>query len=39
MVKIFDNAYKSTLSCIMIDNIERIIEFIDMGPRFSNPIL
>lgn len=39
IVKIFENAYKSTLSCIVIDNIERIIEFIDLGPRFSNPIL
>ena len=39
MVKVFDDAYRSPLSCIVIDNIERIIEFIDMGPRFSNPIL
>ena len=39
MVKIFDDAYKSPLSCIIMDNIERLIEFIDIGPRFSNAIL
>ena len=39
MVKIFDDAYRSPLSCIVLDNIERIIEFIDIGPRFSNSIL
>jgi vesicle-fusing ATPase len=39
IVKIFEDAYRSPFSCIVIDNIERIIEFIDIGPRFSNPIL
>lgn len=39
MVKIFDDAYKSPLSCVVLDNIERLIEYIDLGPRFSNPIL
>lgn len=39
MVKIFDDAYKSPMSCIIMDNIERLIEFIDIGPRFSNTIL
>lgn len=39
IVKIFDDAYKSPLSCIVLDNIERLIEFIDIGPRFSNGLL
>lgn len=39
IVKIFEDAYTSPLSCVVLDNIERIIEFIDIGPRFSNPIL
>ncbi len=39
IVKIFEDAYRSPLSCIVIDNIERIIEFIDIGMRFSNHIL
>ena len=38
-MKIFDDAYRTPLSCIIIDNIERIIEFIEIGPRFSNLIL
>ncbi|CAK64212.1 unnamed protein product (macronuclear) [Paramecium tetraurelia] len=37
--KIFNDAYKSSLSCIVIDNIERLIEYVDIGPRFSNSIL
>lgn len=39
IVKVFDDAYKSPLSLIVLDDIERLIEFIHIGPRFSNPIL
>jgi len=39
MVKIFDDAYKSPLSLIVLDDIERLIEFIHIGPRFSNSVL
>jgi len=39
IVKVFDDAYRSPLSCIVLDNIERLIEFIDIGPRFSNAVL
>ena len=39
IVKVFEDAYKSSISCIILDNIERIIEFVDLGPRFSNVIL
>jgi vesicle-fusing ATPase len=39
IMKIFDDAYKSPLSCIVIDNIERLFEYIHLGPRFSNSIL
>ena len=39
IVKIFNDAYKSPLSLIVIDDIERLIEFIHIGPRFSNTIL
>ena len=39
MVKILDDAYKSAVSCIIMDNIERLIGFIDIGTRFSNTIL
>lgn len=38
MRRIFDDAYKSPLSVVVIDNIERIIEWVPIGPRFSNAI-
>eukprot|EP00917_Polyrhabdina_sp_WS-2016_P024930 GHVP01053771.1.p1 GENE.GHVP01053771.1~~GHVP01053771.1.p1 ORF type:complete len:717 (+),score=142.90 GHVP01053771.1:301-2151(+) len=37
--KIFSDSYKSELSVIVVDDIERLIEFVPIGPRFSNPIL
>ncbi|KAL9126981.1 MAG: hypothetical protein Q9217_004063 [Psora testacea] len=39
MRRIFDDAYKSPLSIILIDNIESIIEWVPIGPRFSNAVL
>jgi vesicle-fusing ATPase len=39
IVKTFEDAYKSNLSLIILDDIERLIEFIHIGPRFSNLIL
>ena len=39
IVKVFDDAYKSSLSLIILDDIERLIEFISIGPRFSNLVL
>jgi len=37
--KIFEDAYKTPLSFIIIDNLERLIGFIKLGPRFSNDLL
>ncbi|KAL2129982.1 hypothetical protein VTI74DRAFT_7051 [Chaetomium olivicolor] len=37
--KIFTDAYKSPLSMLIIDNIERLIEWNPVGPRLSNSIL
>ena len=37
--KIFDDAYRTPLSFVVLDNIERMIEYTPSGPRFSNPIL
>ncbi len=39
MRKVFDDAYKSPLSVVVMDNIERIIEWVPVGPRFSNAVL
>jgi len=35
----FLDSYKSPLSIIFIDDIERIIEYVPIGPRFSNTVL
>jgi len=34
--KIFDDAYRSDLSCVIVDNIERLIDYGAIGPRYSN---
>ncbi|KAJ8938887.1 hypothetical protein NQ318_016091 [Aromia moschata] len=34
--KVFDDAYRSTLSCILVDNIERLLDYGPIGPRYSN---
>ncbi|XP_050370156.1 vesicle-fusing ATPase [Argentina anserina] len=38
IAKVFEDAYKSPLSIIILDNIERLLEYIAIGPRFSNLI-
>ena len=35
----FEDGYKSPFSIIILDNIEKLIEYIKIGPRFSNLIL
>eukprot|EP00889_Picochlorum_renovo_P000126 jgi/Picre1/27156/NNA_000125.t1 len=37
--KIFDDAYKSPLSFVILDEIERLLEYVPIGPRFSNAVL
>lgn len=36
---LFRDAYKSPLNVVVIDDIEKIIEWVPIGPRFSNAIL
>ncbi|XXG77398.1 hypothetical protein AAC387_Pa08g1560 [Persea americana] len=38
IVKVFEDAYKSQLSIIILDDIERLLEYVAIGPRFSNLI-
>ncbi|CAA6655548.1 unnamed protein product [Spirodela intermedia] len=38
IVKVFEDAYKSQLSIIILDDIERLLEYVPIGPRFSNII-
>ncbi|CAO1638881.1 unnamed protein product [Sympodiomycopsis kandeliae] len=37
--KVFNDSYKSPMSIIVVDNIEKIVEWVPIGPRFSNPVL
>lgn len=37
--KVFSDAFKSPLSMLILDNIERMIEWNPVGPRLSNTIL
>ncbi len=39
MNKIFNDSYRSALSVLILDDIERLIEYIHVGPRLSNAIL
>jgi vesicle-fusing ATPase len=39
ITKIFDDAYKSPLSVIVLDEIERLLDYVAIGPRFSNTVL
>ncbi|ORY80718.1 vesicle-fusing ATPase [Leucosporidium creatinivorum] len=37
--KVFTDSYKSPLSVIVVDGIERILEYVPIGPRFLNGVL
>ena len=37
--KAFRDAYKSPAALIILDDVERIMEFVNVGPRFSNQVL
>ncbi|PRP84712.1 hypothetical protein PROFUN_07962 [Planoprotostelium fungivorum] len=39
ITKIFEDAHRSRLSCVVVDDIERLIDYARVGPRFSNVIL
>jgi vesicle-fusing ATPase len=34
--KIFDDAYRSPLSCIIVDNVEQLLDYCPIGPHYSN---
>jgi len=37
--KVFMDSYKSPLSIIVVDDVERLMEYTPVGPRFSNQVL
>jgi len=39
IARIFDDAHKSPLSLIVLDELERLLEYVRIGPRFSNVVL
>lgn len=38
-LKVFSDAYKSELSCVVVDDIESLLEYSPIGPRYSNFVL
>ncbi|KAL7420309.1 transport between ER and Golgi ATPase protein [Cryptotrichosporon argae] len=39
LTKVFNDSYKSPLSVIVVDSLERMLEWNPIGPRFSNGVL
>jgi len=39
IAKIFQDAHRSSQSIVVLDDIENLLEYVDIGPRFSNSIL
>lgn len=39
IANVFSNAYKSRLALIVVDCIERLLEYVPVGQRFSNVVL
>lgn len=39
IANVFNNAYKSKLAFIVVDCIERLLEYVPVGQRFSNVVL
>lgn len=37
--KVFTDAYKSPLNCLILDNIELLVDWVPVGPRFSSAVL
>lgn len=39
VTKVFEDAYKSELSMVVLDDLERLMDYVRIGPRFSNLML
>ncbi|KAJ3339956.1 transport between ER and Golgi ATPase protein [Gonapodya sp. JEL0774] len=39
ITKVFNDAYKSPYSIVVVDEIERLLDWVAIGPRFSNAVL
>lgn len=39
ITRVFEDAHKSPRSIIILDNLERLLSYVPIGPRFSNEVL
>merc|ERR1711953_469375 len=39
IARVFDDAANSPLSLIILDDLERLVDYVSIGPRFSNVVL
>ena len=39
ITQVFNDAYNSPLSLIILDSLERLLDYVPIGPRFSNLVL
>jgi len=39
ITKVFNDAYKCDNSLIIIDNIERLVEYVKTGPDYNNTVM
>ena len=39
IAKVFDDAYKTPLSLVILEDLERLLEYVEIGPRFANQVL
>lgn len=39
IIKCFDDAYKSRRSIVLLDDVERLAEYVEVGRRFNNNVL
>lgn len=37
--KVFTDAYKSEISCVVVDDLESLLDYAPIGPRYSNFVL
>lgn len=39
VLRAFEDSYKSAVSVVLLDDVERLLEYVRIGPRFSNAVL
>ncbi|KAL3482314.1 P-loop containing nucleoside triphosphate hydrolase protein [Aspergillus californicus] len=39
ILRVFNDAYKSQTSVVVVDEVETLVDYVSVGPRFSNSVL